>query len=331
MSGKLLNNTTSNQRALVKLSFRQGLVEASHLFFQKTGSQLRVLIAANTIVYAAIAHRHTDYLLQLKGVRELSWTVNDGVVNYCYLDVNPITGEITEGTSPILPIYQRTPPSHTEGLHWYDTSSFTQYVSISGSWEEVIRVYVCGWNGTNTLSPVDWTVGSSFIGSQIECYTNCDAYPIVLSMFGYPALKEDGTFVVAGTNVDQYPSNSDVESVLFGDPNDPSSRSLGSAISESLSSIEISTNGLTNAQLRSTPVVTNESNGNSSATITTDTTNVTGTFVAITVLTDAVFASLIRTNTTGSIGAITVPAGVTIFGNITGYQLTSGAVIAYGA
>lgn len=71
--------------------------------------------------------------------------------------------------------------------------------------------------------------------------------------------------------------------------------------------------------------------GTAAATITTDTTAVTGTFAAITVLSDAVFTSLTRASTTGSLGSTTIPAGVTIFGDITGYQLASGAVIAYGA
>lgn len=71
-------------------------------------------------------------------------------------------------------------------------------------------------------------------------------------------------------------------------------------------------------------------NGSASATITTNTAAVTGNFTAITVLNDAVFSSLVRDNTIGSIGSITIPAGVTIFGSITSYQLTSGAVIAYG-
>ena len=90
-------------------------------------------------------------------------------------------------------------------------------------------------------------------------------------------------------------------------------------------------NGLTDSQLRAAPIATSESKGGSSATITTGTTAVTGTFSAITVLSDAVFTSLTRANTTGSLGATTVPAGVTLFGTITGYQLASGAVIAYGA
>jgi hypothetical protein len=79
------------------------------------------------------------------------------------------------------------------------------------------------------------------------------------------------------------------------------------------------------------PIPTIEETGLNAATITTDTAAVTGTFAAITVIADAVFTSLTRANTTGTLGATTVPAGVTIFGDITGYELASGAVIAYGA
>lgn len=78
-------------------------------------------------------------------------------------------------------------------------------------------------------------------------------------------------------------------------------------------------------------LVTADSKGSGAATITTDTTVVSGSFVAITILNDAVFTSLTRSNTTGTIGSVTVPAGVTLFGTFTGYQLASGAVIAYGA
>lgn len=88
---------------------------------------------------------------------------------------------------------------------------------------------------------------------------------------------------------------------------------------------------LTDGQLRAAAVPTTDTRGSTAATITTDTTAVTGTFAAITVLSDAVFTSLTRANTTGSLGSTTIPAGVTIFGAITGYRLASGAVIAYGA
>lgn len=79
------------------------------------------------------------------------------------------------------------------------------------------------------------------------------------------------------------------------------------------------------------PIPTKDTAGAAAATITTNTTAVTGTFTAITAIADTVFTSLTRSNTTGALGSVTVPAGVTIFGSITGYQLASGAVIAYGA
>lgn len=62
----------------------------------------------------------------------------------------------------------------------------------------------------------------------------------------------------------------------------------------------------------------------------TGTTEVTGDFCAIQTLTDTVFALI--TNTLGSgdaITAITIPAGVTLYGRFTAFTLTSGAVCAY--
>lgn len=60
-----------------------------------------------------------------------------------------------------------------------------------------------------------------------------------------------------------------------------------------------------------------------------NTTVTTGTFVAITIITNAVFTTL-----TGSIAGMdstTFPAGVTLFGNFTTVTLASGKVIAYTA
>lgn len=78
------------------------------------------------------------------------------------------------------------------------------------------------------------------------------------------------------------------------------------------------------------PVLVNEQKGSKTATITNNTVAVFGKFSAITVIADTVFTTLTRANTTGTFGSIVVPVGVTIFGDITGYQLASGVVIAYG-
>lgn len=64
--------------------------------------------------------------------------------------------------------------------------------------------------------------------------------------------------------------------------------------------------------------------------ITTSTTAVTGNFCAIQVLVDNTnFASFTTSNITGSVVGLTLPSGTIILGTITGYSLSSGAVIAY--
>ena len=66
-----------------------------------------------------------------------------------------------------------------------------------------------------------------------------------------------------------------------------------------------------------------------------DTTAVDGNFAAIQIITDTVFASLTALNSTvGNLAggsAITLTAGTIIYGPFTGYDLTSGKVIAYKA
>jgi hypothetical protein len=63
---------------------------------------------------------------------------------------------------------------------------------------------------------------------------------------------------------------------------------------------------------------------------TTDTTLVSGNFSAIQILEDATFSTFGETDAEGDeITSIEFPAGFVIFGNITGYALSAGAVRAY--
>ena len=73
-----------------------------------------------------------------------------------------------------------------------------------------------------------------------------------------------------------------------------------------------------------------QSFGQNGFTVVTDTTDTTGDFSAITIVADADFSSITATNTVAdSLSGVSIPAGVTIFGKITGFTLTSGSVIAY--
>lgn len=77
-------------------------------------------------------------------------------------------------------------------------------------------------------------------------------------------------------------------------------------------------------------VATQDVNGQGGVRVTTDTVAVTGNFTSIQILEDATFSVFTETGAAGSsMTGFVIPAGLTLFGKITGYTLSSGKVRAY--
>lgn len=77
-------------------------------------------------------------------------------------------------------------------------------------------------------------------------------------------------------------------------------------------------------------VASRDVTGASGVVVTTNTAAVTGSFYAVQVLEDATFSAFTESDASGqSMTGFAIPAGVTLYGNITGYTLTSGKVRAY--
>jgi hypothetical protein len=94
-----------------------------------------------------------------------------------------------------------------------------------------------------------------------------------------------------------------------------------------LESIETKTPSLVSGRV---PTESKDINGEGSVTYITNTTPVTGLSARqVVCLNDTVFATFTRTNSTGSITGLTLPAGTLLTGPITAITLTSGAVAAY--
>lgn len=73
-----------------------------------------------------------------------------------------------------------------------------------------------------------------------------------------------------------------------------------------------------------------QSFGQAGAVFESGTTAVTGGFCAIHVIAEAVFSALDWPELSGdTLTGVTIPAGTTIFGEISGFTLTSGSVLAY--
>ena len=78
------------------------------------------------------------------------------------------------------------------------------------------------------------------------------------------------------------------------------------------------------------PKYVRDRNGMFGVHVDTDTTPATGTFHSITILEEATFSAFVEVGATGNaMTGFAIPAGVTIFGNITSFTHTSGKVRAY--
>ena len=72
------------------------------------------------------------------------------------------------------------------------------------------------------------------------------------------------------------------------------------------------------------------SDGQKGVVVTTNTSPVVGNFSKITILADANFSALTEKNASGqAMTGFVIPAGLTLFGDFTGYTLASGKVRAY--
>ena len=78
-----------------------------------------------------------------------------------------------------------------------------------------------------------------------------------------------------------------------------------------------------------TDIATQDSMGHQGFALVTATTAQSAGYIALQIVSAAVFTSISGTGISGTWSGTTIPAGFTIVGKISSFQLTSGAVIAY--
>lgn len=144
------------------------------------------------------------------------------------------------------------------------------------------------------------------------------------------------SFGISGT----LPAFADIPTFNLGTIGGAATAALQTTGNTSLSAINAKFSSLgQKTSAASTPVVlasdqstlpTNDQNGKGSVRYTTDTVAVTGgSFSQIMCLTATTFSVLTRTDATGSLVGVSLPAGTLLMGPFTAYTLTSGAVAAY--
>lgn len=114
--------------------------------FEATGESI-FLAFANGFTAAAGA---VDYLAEITDSEEDAWTLTDDDTNYLYFACDPVTREVTCGTTILEPIYSRTDPSSgvtlSDGQYWCKVPGLAGKLwdTAASDWEAsaAVRVYV---------------------------------------------------------------------------------------------------------------------------------------------------------------------------------------------
>lgn len=207
---------------------------------------------------------------------------------------------------------------------------------VSGTWvgSIVIEASIDGtnWDTTSYVSLATGNSATTFSANttgQINCA-------------GFDAIRLRGATLSSGTANVSMTAASVISNVMLDNPLPAGSNTIGKVQPTNSSGVVL--DGLPTAlgqkaMSACVPVViasdqsiinTKDQNGLSAVRYTTDTTAVTGTtFAQIMCLTTTTFSVLTRTNATGSLTGVALPAGTLLVGPFTAYTLSSGAVAAY--
>jgi hypothetical protein len=185
----------------MKLNFRQGVVSCQQVgpqpdFLVLTGSFVELKVAPTPLL-VTIAHGRSDYLLKFDTSVSSAWgPLADNVVNYLYVDVDPITGAVTRGITTREPIISAEAPPVVLDQHWFDLTTTTMKVGTQdvARWRKVIRLFVGRVIGTAQLV-------TNTIGTTVALNTPCDPGYLLFDVAGRPLRTSAGELLTSATPV----------------------------------------------------------------------------------------------------------------------------------
>lgn len=190
----------------MRVSFRQGIVQyqvdnqnnQNFLLASDTG----VSLLANVKPFiATFAHKDANYLIEQRSSITNAW-VGPFVAQkqyWLWIDIQPITGTITFGTTLLAPQVGLYAPNNPQlDQHWYDLTNFQMKVWNGNAWHPVIRLFAGSIiGGAQSFLPLPGS--TTYGGSQINLNAANFSGAIVYDALGKPLRTSNGTFLTTET------------------------------------------------------------------------------------------------------------------------------------
>ena len=190
----------------MRLNFRQGLVTYQKdvsgqpkYLSMATNSNFVSLLVAPTPLTITFAQGGSDYLATFDQSIDLAWgPLIPGVDNWLYWEMDPITAQVRQGITTVMPVFNSLEPDRIPDQSWFDMSTHKMRVwqAQSQKWVERIRVFAGRAVGGSSRDLVMYAYGS-------QVNLNTDSTP------GYPMLDSQlrplrtslGELLTTGTDV----------------------------------------------------------------------------------------------------------------------------------
>ena len=185
----------------MRISFRQGVVNASTGFLVPNGSAVNLVVPPRGYVAFTAADQDTDYLVKEQASVSNAWAgpFQPGTNYWLFWDINVTTGALTRGATTIEPVAGATPPlSPVDGKHWFNTVTnvHSVYNSTRGRWVRVIRVFAARYNSSFFSLSANAPL---FTGTQVGNTTSIVPGALIFDLTGHPVKRFDNSFFTTET------------------------------------------------------------------------------------------------------------------------------------
>lgn len=184
----------------MRIDFQQGIVThpmsgSLQAFLAKTGTHVS-LQAANGRTDVAFANGDQNYLLTESADVPNAWGPLAPNTDYwLYWDIDMRTAVRTFGFTTLIPVVSNNAPAHAAGQHWFNSFAKKMYVSQTGVWREVLRVFAAKVNNA-VFTSLSLGIGNRpFAGTQVGLNVpNVAVGRIIVDDQGNPIRRVNGKF-----------------------------------------------------------------------------------------------------------------------------------------